>query len=784
MLKNYLKISFRKLWREKEYAILNIVGLVVGIAVSLLIVLYIYDELNYDDYFDYSERIYRVQFGHEFGGKEEVKSTIPEMIGPNLQASYPEIEEVVRMTGPYDNSLVQINGKLFYESGYLSAGPTFFRLFSYKALHGDLKSALQKPKSIVLTESIARKYFNRTNVLGESITLNNEEREITAVIEDVPHNTHLQFSMAGHRESLERRAWNYRSADTYVMLNEKTNLNRLKQKLPAFVDKNAYEGTGQGLEKADDGIYKLYLQPLKDIHLNPQGFGSQNKAGPWQYLYIFGCAAILILAIACINYMNIATARSGQHAREVGVRKTIGARREQLVARFLLESVLYSVVAMILAIGLIEVFLPYFNTLIGKDLQLAQLGYLLLPGLLFFAVFIGLLSGSYGAVVMSSFQPAAIMKGASSPGSPSSAGFRRILVTLQFIASIGLILVTVLIYQQMEYVRENRLNQNDDEIVVLQNYGDNLETQYQSFRHELMRFPEIELVTTGHMPGSVSGRSAYVDSTGVRTEILNVSSGYDYAELLGLEVISGRTFSPDSPDSNAVLLNEKAAEWLGIEQAYGQQVRRANGRIVGIIEDFHMLPLYKPIQPTIIKFSDKAQRHILVKLKEGQISGGIDRIEDVWSNFVKERPPSYSFLNDELDKAYRSELRMARIFGGFSGIAIFLACLGLFGLSAYSAHRRKKEIGIRKVFGATIRDVVTLLSKDFMKLVLIGFLISAPLAYYFITRWLTDFQYKIEVGPRVFFISGLAVLCIALATVSWQSIRAALANPVDSLRSE
>jgi len=639
---------------------------------------------------------------------------------------------------------------------------------------------------LVLTKTLAEKIFGTTDVIGNSLMIRNSEHTVTAVMEDVPHNTHLQFSMVGYRESSGRKAWNYRSADTYVLLDDHASIDQLQEKMPSFIEKNAYRSAGSGLEKADADEYSLYFQALTDIHLNPQGYGAQQKAGPWQYLYIFGCVAVLILVIACINYTNISTARSARQAREVGVRKTVGARRDQLVYRFLIESILSSFVATLLAIFILDALLPYFNNFISKELQLFgfEQDLTVFIGLFVFVILVGVLSGGYGALVMSSFRPSTVLKGSSLPGLSSGSGFRKILVIVQFTASIGLILITVLIYKQMDYVRDNRLNQNDEEIVVLENYSQ-LTDQYSSFRQKLMSFPEVELVSTGQKPGTISGRIAIEDSTGHSMEILHARVGYGYTEILGLDVLSGRTFSPDFPDSNDFIVNKTAAEeWLGIENAAGQKVRKTYGRVVGIVEDFHMLPLYEPIQPMIMRFDEDAQRHILVKLKGGNIASGLDRIRQTWTEFVPSSPPLYSFLDDELDKAYRSELRMANIFGGFSLIAVILACLGLFGLSAYSAHRRVKEIGIRKVFGASVSNLVTLLSKDFMKLVLVGFLVSTPIAYYVINIWLQDFQYKIEIEPWIFILTGVSVILIALATVSWQSIRAALLNPADSLRNE
>lgn len=786
MLKNYLKISLRKLWKEKGYTFINIFGLAVGIAVSLLITLYIYDELNYDSFFEQSDHIYRVQFEHEFGGKVEMETTIPEMIGPNLKESYPEIEKAARITGPYNNSLIEIDGKQFYQSGYIAADSTFFDLFNFEALRGNLEKALHRPGSLVLTKSLAEKIFGRIDVVGNSLNMRHSEYTVTAVIEDIPHNTHLQFTMVGYRESSGRKAWNYRSADTYILLSDQASVDQLYDKIPSFIEQYAYRSAGQGLEKADANKYDLHFQKLTDIHLNPQGFGTQQKAGPWQYLYIFACVAILILAIACINYTNISTARSAQQAREVGVRKTIGANRSQLVSRFLTESILSSSVATLLALFMLEAVLPHFNNFVGKELQLFGFEHniAVFSGLIALVLLVGVLSGGYGALVMSSFRPATVLKGSSLPGIYSGSGFRKALVTIQFTASVCLILITVLIYQQMDYVRENRLNQNDEEIVVLENYRQ-LTDQYSSFRQKLMSYPEIELVSTGQKPGTISSRMVIQDSTGKRTEILNANVGYGYTELLGLDVLSGRSFSPDFPDTNAYIVNKTAAEeWLGVEKATDQKERKTFGRLVGIVEDFHMLPLYESIQPMIMRFDEEAQRHILVKLKGGQIAKGLNSIQQTWTEFVPSSPPLYSFLDDELDKAYRSELRMANIFGGFSLIAIILACLGLFGLSAYSAHRRVKEIGIRKVFGASIANLVGLLSKDFIKPVILGFLISTPIAYYVINHWLTDFQYKIEINPWIFIGTGVAVVMLALATVSWQSILAAVANPVDSLRSE
>ncbi|MDR8393448.1 ABC transporter permease [Aliifodinibius sp. S!AR15-10] len=783
MLKNYLKVALRKLWIEKEYAFLNILGLTVGIAVSLLIIFYVLDEFSYDDFHTHAERIYRIQMGKEFGGDMQVQSILPEMIGPTLKETYPEIREAVRVLGPSDRTLVETDAMSSFHEGYIRTDSAFFLLFSFNAAMGNLAQALTNPEAVVLTRSMAEKYFGSIAVIGNRITINNEEKTVTAVIEDPPHNTHLNFSAIGRLEASGRKAWNYYSSKTYVLLNQNANVDQLREKLPGFIKDNAYRDTGHGIEKADPSKYALYLQPVTDIHLNPRGYGSVQKAGPMQYIQVFILAAILVLGIAIINYMNIATARSGMQAREVGVRQTVGAGRGQLMTRFLVESGLYAVMATAFALLLVELVLPFFNDIVDKEMTLGVLDRIwLIPTLLGFALFIGVLSGSYGALVMSSFRPAEVIKGDPAAGK-TGAGFRKVLVVFQFTASIILILITVLIYQQMEFVRESRLNTNDDQIVVLQNYAEKLNDSYKAFRHKLLAYPEVEQVATGHVPGSVSARAQYADSTGAITKILFADVGYGYSDILVLETISGRTFSPEYRDSNAVVINESAAKWLGVERAAGQYVNRASGRVVGIVEDFHMLPLYQPISPMILSFREGAQPHILVKLRSGNISVGLDRIQSTWDSFVNE-PALYSFLDEELDKSYHSELKMANIFAGFSGIAILLACLGLFGLSAYSAHQRTKEVGIRKVFGATVTDLTTLLSRDFIKLVLLGFIIATPIAYYTIHFWLKDFAYKIDVNTIPFILTGLATTVIAIATVSWQSIRAAIANPVESLRSE
>jgi len=545
---------------------------------------------------------------------------------------------------------------------------------------------------------------------------------------------------------------------------------------------------------------EFQLETITDIHLRSNATGGFDTGSDIRYIYLFSSIAFLILLLALINYMNLATARSIHRVREVGVRKTFGARRRQIVLQFLGESVVMSLLALLLALALTELVLPSFNAITGKRLalSLARFPARILP-FIGIAVMVGLVSGSYPALVMSTHGPVRALQGGWS-GPAGGKAFRQGLVVFQFAASIILILASVVIYWQMNYIRVTRLNVRGDEVVVVSNRDGAIEEGFDAFKAALLAYPSITNVTSGSIPGQEGyvSRSFTDREMSERIRIYGMAMGYDYLETLGLELLAGRDISekhiidwsqyqpgmgPPFPEQ-AVVVNEKTVAVLGMTDPIGQIMPHTRDRIIGVVKDFHFSPFHKPILPLAISFNPLSYSTIFVRLRSGQITEGLGHLRQVWQEFAPDHSLEYSFLDDEMDKAYRSELRLGQIFGWFAALAVFIACLGLFGLAAFSAERRTKEIGIRKVLGASVRQVVGLLCKEFIILVLIANVVAWPVAWYAMNRWLQNFAYRINFSWWIFVLAGVLALAIALLTVSWQAIRAATANPVDALRYE
>lgn len=786
MLKNYLVIAVRNLSRQKGYAFINIAGLAVGMAVCLVILLYVQHELSYDRFHEKADRIYRLLL--EDDGR--LSESLPDPIGPELEQTFPEVEAAVRIMDPLDEVLVTAGDRQGYEDGHIQADPSFFSIFSFRPVEGNLTTALTAPGSIVLTHSFAKKYFGDESPIGKSITLDSWAAmtyTVKAVIEDVPGNSHLQFQTVAYRPKPEHKSWNYFYGPTYVLLRNGVDADAFERKLPDYARRSARANAPEG---GSGRVYdeSLRLQRLTNIHLQPDPNAVAAKSRPVQYLHIFSAAAVLILLIACVNYTNLATSRSLRRAREVGIRKVVGAGRAQLARQFFAESILTSLTALVFAVVLVEAFLPVFGGIIGVDLSLRSSAGLEMIGLFIgIGLLVGVVSGSYPALLLSRFQPAHVLKGnVDARGSGST--FRKILVVFQFTVSVALILATVIIQQQMEYIRTKRLNANDAQVVVIANRGGSAIPNYDAFKRALLARPGIASVTTGKVPGSISATASYTDdSTDIVERVNFMAVGHDYLQTLGLTLIAGRDFSEDRDHTiqRPIIVNEAAVAWLDLEAPVGQQIRKfSDGTVVGVVEDFHMLPMYESVDPLVIQLNDEAVRNVLVRLEASQISQGLASILEVWKTHVPDRPILYSFLDDRLDEAYRSELHLGRILGAFGAVAILVACLGLFGLTAYMAEQRTKEIGIRKVLGASVLNIVTLLSRGFIYLVLIAIAVALPLAYFGMQRWLDDFAYRTEIGPGIFILTTAMVLLIALLTVSYQAIGAATANPVKALRYE
>ncbi len=800
MLRNYLTIAYRNLKRRPGYAAINVLGLAVGLAACILIGLYVQDELSYDDFHERADRTYRVLREFDMPDLQTTIDGTPSALAPALEASVPAVEQAVRVAR--SSMVVQHETRQFAESGFVWADAGFFEVFSLPMLRGD--AALARPGTVVLTEAMAAKYFPNETPAGQTLRVGEHVLEVTGVMADVPPNSHLEYiDFVGSLQTTPPEpTWGLNNFSTYVVLAEGASKSEAAPHVAQVARANTMPDDPEAAE-AQGNRFIPHLQPITGIHLG-QGVSVEiGSAGNVLYVYLFGALAVFILLLACINFMNLATARSAERAGEVGMRKALGARREQLAGQFLGESVLMSLGALVLALLLCRAALPLLNQLAGKSLVFGAIfGGWHVPALVGLAVGVGLIAGSYPAFVLSGFEPTRVLKGAAQ-GARGSRRLRRGLVVFQFAITITILVGTGVVYQQLSFMRSAGLGFNEENLVVIeqaQHLGDQAET----FKQELRQLPGVEHVTSGFdMPGTRFINSMWRPATpGAQRQNLNYSFvGFDYVETLGIEMAAGRGFSRElASDSFAVVLNEAALNDFGwtAEEAIGKEIERGFGdggpydyTVIGVAEDFHYESLHAEVYPAALFGPLRTQRYVAARVTPGDpgsspgqaVAGALEGIRSTWGRF-SELPLSYSFLADDLAAQYRAEERLASVFGLFAGLAILIACLGLFGLAAYTAQRRTKEIGVRKVLGASVPSIVALLSKDFLKLVGIAFVIAAPVAYWAMSTWLEVFAYRIEIGAGVFLLAGLLALVIALLAVSSHALRAARANPTEALRSE
>ena len=785
MLKNYLKIALRNLRRHKGYSFINITGLAVGLACVLLIVLYVQNELSYDTYHEQGDHIYRIVNYSGFAEKAWTPSTTGHL-APELRTAYPEVIDAVRMKR-CGSDLIKVSNLVIRDVSLLCAESNIFNIFSFELVAGDPTTALSRPNTVVLTRSLADKLFRETDPLGQTLTLDfsGEDRhfEITGLVEDVPVNSHFSFDLLIAFESLLNTKLSI-GADqfgTYVLLPEEADTQTLAQQILA------YNKEDLGKEYVDE----VRLQPLKEIYFSEIW---AEKNGDLQYVYILSTIALIILLIACANYMNLATARSARRRREVGVRKVVGAHRLQLVRQFLTEALLFSLLAVPLAVAVLEAVLPFFNILADTRLVLdwsSNLPFLLI--LVSIVGLVGLLAGSYPALFLSTFQPVAVLRGRLHRAR-TGATLRKALIVFQFAASVVLIACTVIILRQLDYVQQKKLGFETEQIVLIEMTDRTLVGEASTIKQEFLRHPSVLQATAGIAPPGLrlfSGMRFATHPDGKEAPAVTlIISEIDVAfvETMGLDLIAGRNISEGLAERGAqeALVNETAVQqmgWASPEAALGKKA--GLGTVVGVVKDFHFASLHQKIEPLMMlqPTSDRA-RTIMLRIDGRDVFGTLAALEKTWKQFSTDLPFEFSFLQDELNQLYQQEQRAAQVFGIFAGLAIVIACLGLFGLAAFTAEQRTKELGIRKALGATASHLVLLLSKGFVSLVLIAFVIAIPIAYLAMNRWLADFAYRIEISWRIFLIAGLVALLVAIFSVSYQAIRAALANPVESLRYE
>jgi putative ABC transport system permease protein len=818
MLKNYFTVAIRNLRKHSFYSFINVAGLSIGLAICFIIILFVINEISYDKHFANADQIYRIKSEIKFGGNHYNMLYAPPVLASTLVSEYPEVEAAIRFRerGSY---LVKRNIDNIKEDHVIWTDKDFFRVFGIPVIAGNAETALAEPNTIAVSETIANKYFPNENALGQTLILDNDLNvKITAIYKPLPVNTHFHFDILISLEGLEeakRPVWYSNNFQTYVRLRAGTDSRQLDAKLSQLVIKHVMPQLAEVLggdftaEKflAAGNKMEYTLQPVTDIHLKSSLQGEFEPNFDIAYVYLFAAIALFILIIACINFMNLSTARSANRAKEVGIRKVMGSFRSHLMRQFLAESVLLSFISILLALAFAYLLLPLFNELSLRELTIPFSQPILYIIILLAALIVGLLAGIYPSFFLSAFKPASVLKGNVALGMKS--GFiRSALVVFQFTISIFLVIGTLAVNRQLNYIQNKKLGFNKDQVIVIED-AFALGNNRIPFKEEIMRSGKMERATmTGFLPVSgtwrsdtpwwVEGRDPAVQENMV--SIQNWRVDYDYIKTMGMKIKEGRDFSRDFPsDSAGVIINEAAIRGFNFDgEVIGSKIASfgddGNGEpdrnnlttltVVGVVENFHFESLKHNVGPLMMELSKQPEGPISFRFQSQNTQEVIQLIETKWKELAPGQPFTYYFLDERFGSMYAAETRLGKIFGIFSALAILIACLGLFALTAFTAEQRTKEIGIRKVLGASVSSIVLLLSKELGKLVLIAFLLAAPLAWYGIDWWLKDYTFKTEIGIGLYLFSGLAALFIASATMSFQSFRAAASDPVKSLKSE
>jgi len=799
MLKNLLKIAIRNIVKDKTYSAINILGLTIGITCSVFLFMYILHELSYDRYHKNADNVYRIVSNIKETDNAFTWAVAQIPLGEELGDNYPEVKNVVRFFGTGRNQY-KVGDKQFYEEEFYLADSTVFDMFSYSFINGDPATALDNPFSIVLTEKIAKKYFaDASSALGQSLqNQQNEEFKVTGVIQDVPLNSHFRFDalMSRNTRPQQRGSWGNFGVSTYIQLPAGYDLSKMQ----ASLDKVIKEKVNPIFDEY--GIKVHYeMQRITDIHLYSKIQDEAEEGGDISYIYIFGAIAAFMLIIACINYMNLATARSANRAKEVGIRKVMGSQRMQLMIQFITESVVIALIALIVSLVLIYALLPGFNSLANKELPFSYVMQAsVILSLLGIVVFVGIIGGSYPAFYLSGFNPVSVLKGklASKGG---TVVFRKILVVSQFAISIFMLISTLIVFDQLQYLRNKDLGFDKERVVRLNLSGRELQQKAPVLAERLKQSADVAGVGMAtSSPGQGIGKLLFKveDNDGKMTDrgVDLYNADFDFVKTMGMEIALGRDFSRDvvSDTSFAVLVNEamvKRMAWtnpLGkkfVLQGAGPNNTDLEKRVVGVIKDYHQNSLYEQIEPLMIVL-DKNFRFMFVRTAEGDVQKSLAAVEKVWKEIFPNNPFEFDFLDQDFNSQYKADEKRSQIFTAFSGLTVTIACLGLLGLAAFTTEQRTKEIGVRKVIGASINSLVVLVSKEFFLLVGLGMLLAFPAAWYFTENWLQNFAYRIQLEGEwlTFVASAVLAFVITLATVGYHVVRAASVNPVKSLRDE
>ena len=830
MFGNYVKIAWRNIKRNKLNSSINIAGLAIGLACVIMITLYIQDELKFDQFFSNINRIYQVNLDGNFGGQQFYANGTPPPVGAALQSNFPEIKAYTRMyslgSEVVSNGVGSKKQNHFTERTMFGVDSNYLQVFNYPVKEGDALSALQKPHSIVITEAAAKKYFGEEEAIGQTIVLDEFKQpfKVTAVLKDIPEQSTFRFNMLIPMADCRRVkqfswSWVWCQTTTYVVLNDNfvatpENLMQLDRKFPSMVKvqaASAFARIGQPLDELlkKGGKWDFHLQPFSQVHLHSANIGTNyTTLGDIKYVYIFSAIALFIIILACVNFMNLSTAQSAIRAKEVGIRKVLGSVRAQLIKQFLTEAMLYSFISAAFSIILVVLLMPAFNQLAGKTFFATDIlhnGIWLFIFLL--TIITGLLAGSYPAFYLTSFNPISVLKGVGLIKKGSGQLMRNGLVVFQFAVSIALIICTIVVFQQLRYAQNKDIGLQKDNVLVIDNVEKLQNAQGETFRQLLTAMP-------GVVNASVSSDVPGIDFYGFTDFYVPVSSDAKehlskditltslvtdeyFVPTLKLELLQGRNFSKAFNDSASVIVNETTVKQVGWKNPIGKYITYPGAagpvptsfKVIGVVKDFNTQSLHNIVTPFALfhassNTAKSNNTYVLLTVHNNNIPDLVSSLESKWKSFLPGVPFEYSFLDKDFEALYRSEQRMGTVFGVFTFFSIFVACLGLLGLSIYTAERRTKEIGVRKVLGASVQSVVTLLSKDFLKLVFVSAFVAFPVAWWAMHTWLQDFVYRINIEWWVFALSGMLALLIALFTISFQAVKAALMNPVKSLRSE
>ncbi len=810
MIQSYLTIAWRNLVKNKIFSFINIFGLGLGFAAFIFIALFIVDELSYDRFYPRAKDIYRVQSDISFGGADLKVAVTSDPFGESLKRDYPEVEQYTRIYANEGAKFIRKGEDWITESACAYTDSTFFDVFPRPIIEGKAQTALNEPYTVAISRSAAEKYFKGA-ALGQTLVVDMEEKlkyKVTAVFEDMPANSHFRFDVLFSMHNANYQFGNYlgHNFHTYILLKKGADAKKLEAKFPDLIDRYVFPQAQQFMqiknredfEKAGNSIVYSLL-PLQDIHLRSDGRAVELSVnGNMQYVRVFGIVALFLLLIASINFINLSTARSAKRSKEVGIRKVMGTSKQTLMGQFLAESVLSSGISLVFGLLLVLSLLPFFNQLAGKNFSWSHVFQFPFFGLvLALPIVVGLLAGYYPAFFLSSFRPIEVLKSKVNAASSKSI-FRNVLVSTQFSISLLLIIATLVVYRQLNFIQQTNLGFNKDQVLVL-NGTNALMNNNMAFRNEILRLKGVKSASgAGYLPVDNSARSdnpfskeSTIDAkNGFNMQIWNVDEGY--IPNLGMEISEGRNFSKAyGSDSTGIIINETAAKFLGFTHPVGKKIYSAEGdaggavpyTIIGVVKNFHFSSMRNEIGPLAMRLRPNDWA-LAFKLGAAESTKLIPQIAEKWKTMAGGAPFDYQFLDESFNNMYRAELRVGKIALCFSFLTILLACLGLFGLVTYMTEQRTKEIGIRKVLGATTFGITTMLSKDFLRLVLISIIIASPLAWYFMQQWLKEFTYRIEIQWWVFVLAGIGALGIAFLTLSFQSIRAALANPIKSLRSE